>query len=268
MIRVQSISKEFKLNKLPPNPELAAETELVDDADFDTEDLDVATARIESLQSDDHANNILGQLLSDDSDFSPTKKTRPVSHKPRPEIQNLRRVHDWSEQGPTNMVYDCHIEEPNSRKISVQLCHVRFMIPKKLGIKAGRVIIELQVSGEMQRHPKVFARDATVDDPARRIAVKTTCFGPNQTEIEFYPSRGGIKTVAKVNALADRILNGESVEDIAKNRRFLYWNARRKATCHQSISAFSVVDIPLMALYADGVPRTSCIEFQLHGSVH
>jgi hypothetical protein len=207
-----------------------------DHTDLDGEDLEEAAIRTETLPANSDTDEIgwddesrdtavldktVGLLSQYRSKNCPSKTTR------RPPIQRLLGLKNWSLQGNTSMVYKTNIRDPSTGSVSVTVCHTCIRVRKDLGIEAGRIVIEIEVSDDAEGHEKPYARRASHEDPARRIAFKMVGSGRNGNAIEHHPQTWSMLKLAKVNALADRLLGGESYEDMVDGRlrRYIFFEA-------------------------------------------
>lgn len=143
-------------------------------------------------------------------------------------IQRLTRVTDWSTQGQTSMVYEYDIQH-SGKPHNIKLCFVQIQLPDHLNLQAGRLLIKIKIADSNQAHAHMFALDATLEDPACRIAFEVHATQMDGKNIIIYPTRRGVKTVGKVNSLADKIIHGDTNQIIAQRcRRYVNIDAGRK----------------------------------------
>lgn len=143
--------------------------------------------------------------------------------------QRLNAISEWSRQGETDMVYEYELKTTHDTP-NIKLCYVQITLRASLmNLRPGPIVIEIKLAGEGKTHENVFAEDALETDPARRIAFQISGTSWDGQPISYYPSVGGDSTVFRVNALADKILNGDKNLSIARRpRRFVYLEARSK----------------------------------------
>ncbi|CAG8120048.1 unnamed protein product [Penicillium olsonii] len=106
--------------------------------------------------------------------------------------------------------------------------HIGFSITTKLPPEGG-FWIKAELSPIGKRHPRVWATEATLEDPGSRLAIRVGIRDSDDREIGFeYPSSDSWQACYKANRLVDE-LNGDSYLEISKRpRRHLFVDGRHK----------------------------------------
>lgn len=136
-------------------------------------------------------------------------------------LKRVSLVRSWALEMGTDLIYNYNIGAGTDRNL--KLCFVQIPVPGELGLIAGNLSIKIEIADEGQTHLLVFATDAQLDDPARRIAFRIRGKNATGETIEFYPSRKGYQTVAKTNTLADKVIYGLEAMAISKKPRRYLW---------------------------------------------
>ena len=174
----------------------------------------------------------------DDPDFFQTEHFSPSPQ--RVKRGPVNKVTDWYKESEkfadkvyTFAIADDHGQERVKR---ISLCYCFLKIPEDLDAGNGKVYVSIETCGELQRHPKAYAREATDDDIARRLAFKVTGRDSKGNEFEFFPRASGYDAVCRANTLADILLVGTRRETIANRpRRYLFY---RRGTAPRGMERF------------------------------
>lgn len=136
-------------------------------------------------------------------------------------VKRLTTIKNWSQEVGTDLTYSYHIT--SGTVWNIKLCFVQIPVPASAGIVAGSLSIKIEIADEGQSHRNFFAKDSLVEDIARRIAFRLRGKNTSGEVVEYYPSRTGYATVAKMNTLGDKIIYGDEAVAISKrSRRYLY----------------------------------------------
>lgn len=111
--------------------------------------------------------------------------------------------------------YPCNIIPVNR----VSLGYLVLILPRHLTFRDGTVDIFIEFSPPGTRHPRCFARRATPEDPANRLALRIRGETLQEGPFTDYVHTTGECLMHKANALADFLLDTASREEIMKRPR-------------------------------------------------
>ncbi len=88
----------------------------------------------------------------------------------------------------------------------------------------GQVAISIDISPSGTRHPSAFASDSKCEDIASRLAFKVSGKSTDGKSFIYHPHQRGQKIVSKANTLADVLVNGIPLDELAElPRRYLFF---------------------------------------------
>ncbi|KAK1143145.1 hypothetical protein N8T08_007031 [Aspergillus melleus] len=122
----------------------------------------------------------------------------------------------------------------SKRTVNPYYCSIAF--PPDMDIGDGSVWVKIEICPLGQRHPEVYAKFATNEDPASRLAFRVRYKVSEGTEHQFYGDTTSSTLVYRANTLVDILANNIPDEIIAKTpRRYLYF---RKESCPPGLERF------------------------------
>lgn len=113
---------------------------------------------------------------------------------------------------------------PKGKRRTITICHCTFDLPSDLDIGDGRIDVLVDLADPEERHPHLFATDATGIDIGQRLGFVVTLRDSHGNEGIYRPRASGIGNVFKANSLVDKLSKKITDQDfIDKNtpRRFV-----------------------------------------------
>lgn len=119
-----------------------------------------------------------------------------------------------------------NLTSPNNHAFTIR--QVGFTITTPLD-PAGGFWIKAELAPIGERHPHVWAQDATQEDPGSRLAIRFGIRDSNGDEIGVeYPSAGGWRACYKANRIVDELNGDTCLQSSKRPRRHVYVDARHK----------------------------------------